>query len=295
MAAALQAAADAGAARVKGALGLVAGQLAAPDCQLADLDLPAGASSAQPVPVELLLQPHSSLAFSTAGGGKAGSGLARGRAEEDAVGAVTVQGVLDCRALVHKREPTTAAVEAVVADVRRSLQARLDALMDAAEQQQEAAVAEADAAAAAAAARGNGPPAVPPPEHPLFAPASSSAKPLAVSLPRRAFVAATAGGGVPYCDYLFDGESSQAMLGRLQMLLPMPELAGAAVECLETAAPTSRPKAASARSGSSSGVGQASGGAGGGAVASLPCTLVTVGSIGVGVLALAIGYLSLGQ
>lgn len=293
---AFQAACDAAAARLRGALGLVAGHLATPDCQLADLDgvPPAGASAA--APVELLLQPPSSLAFCTAGGGKAGSGLQRGRAEESSVGSVALRGVLDCRACIHRREPAAAAVDAVAADVRRSLQARLDALLDAAEQQQEAA--EAEAAAAAATARGGGkgnapasgsPPAV----HPLFASARSSKKPVDVTLPRRAFVAASAASGIPFCDYLFEGESTQALLGRLQMLLPVElGLATAPVECLETAAP--RPPATRTAAGSKAAAAAAGPGRAQSAGMSA-CNLVTAGAAAVGVLALALGYLSLGS
>ena len=294
--AAFQAACDAAAARLRGALGLVAGHLATPDGQLADLDgvPPAGASAA--APVELLLQPPSSLAFCTADGGKAGSGLQRGRAEESSAGYVALRGVLDCRACIHRREPAAAAVDAVVADVRRSLQARLDALLDAAEQQQEAAEAEAAAAAATASGGGKGgAPASssPPAAHPLFASARSSKKPVDVTLPRRAFVAAATAGGIPFCDYLFEGESTQALLGRLRMLLPAElDLATAPVECLETAAP--RPPAARAAAGSKAAAPVA--GAGRAQSAGLSaCNLVTAGAAAVGVLALALGYLSLGS
>ncbi|PRW61426.1 odr-4-like protein [Chlorella sorokiniana] len=295
--AAFQSACDAAAARLRGALGLVAGHLATPDCQLADLDgvPPAGATAA--APVELLLQPPSSLAFCTAGGGKAGSGLQRGRAEESSAGSVALRGVLDCRACVHRREPAAAAVDAVAADVRRSLQARLDALLDAAEQQQEAAEAEAAAAAAAAAGSGGkaGAPASSAPAlaHPLFSAARSSKKAVDVTLPRRAFVGAAAAGGIPFCDYLFEGESMQALRGRLQMLLPVElDLAAAPVECLETAA--ARPPAA--RAAASTKAAAAAGGAGRPSSAGLSaCNLVTAGAATVGVLALALGYLSLGS
>ena len=130
--------------------------------------------------------------------------------------------------------------------------------------------------------------------HPLFAAAGSSKKPVDVTLPRRAFVAASAAGGVPFCDYLFEGESTQALLGRLQMLLPAElQLASAPVECLETTAtrpPTQRAAASSkAAPGAAGSAGRApSGGA-------LACNLVTAGAAAVGVLALTLGYLSLGS
>ncbi len=296
--AAFQAACDAAAARLRGALGLVAGHLATPDCQLADLEgvPPAGATAA--APVELLLQPPSSLAFCTAAGGKAGSGLQRGRAEESSVGSVALRGVLDCRACVHRREPAAAAVDAVASDVRRSLQARLDALLDAAEQQQEAAEAEAAAAAAAAASgggKGGAPASSSPPAavHPLFAAARSSRKAVDVTLPRRAFVAAAAACGIPFCDYLFEGESTQALLGRLQMLLPAElDLSAAPVECLETAAPRPPAPRAAPSSKAAATVAGAGRAHSGGAAA---CNLVTAGAAAVGVLALALGYLSLGS
>ncbi|KAL4424038.1 hypothetical protein ABPG75_001339 [Micractinium tetrahymenae] len=295
--AAFQAATDAAATRLRGALGLIGGRLAGPDVQLADL---AAGGSSGPISVELLLQPASSLAFCTAAGGKAGSGLLHGRAEGSAAGGVALAGALDCRACVHRREPAAAAVDALRADIKRSLQARMDALLDAAEQQEEAAAAEQQAQQAQQRGGAGGaaaPPAAPPPQHPLFVPAGSAGKPLAVSLPCRAFVASAAAGRVPYSDYLFEGESSQAMLGRLQMLLPWPELAGAAVECLETAAPAAvHTGSTAARAGGAKaaqgGTGQA--GSSGSGAAALPCTLVTAASMAAAALALAVGYLSLG-
>ena len=288
--AAFQAAADAGAQRLRGALGLLGGQLATDDCQLADLAGSTSSSASGAIPLELLLFPGSSQAFCTAGGGKAGSGLQRGRAEGSSLGVAGLQGVLDCRACLHRREPATAAVDAIRADVRRSLQARLDALPDAAEQQQEAAAAEHQQAQAVSSS-GAAAPAPAPPVHPLFATAGSSrCKPLAVSLPRRAFVAAAAAGGVPYCDYLFEGESAQAMLGRLQMLLPMPGLGTAAIECLEQAAAPvlGAPGGSKTRArGSGSGRSRAAAGA-------VSCTMLAAGSAAAAALALAVGYLSLG-
>ncbi|KAI3432265.1 hypothetical protein D9Q98_003825 [Chlorella vulgaris] len=291
LAAAFQAAADGAAAGAQGALGLVDGRLATEGWQLADVPAAAddgSAASTGPIAVELLLQPSSSLAMCTAGGGKAGSGLLRGRAEGGAVGQVSIQGCLDCRACLHRREAAAAAVEAVRLDVRRSLQARMDALLDAAEQQQEAAAAEAEEQQGRPHGGAAAAPLPPPPAHPLFAAAGDSSAPLLVSLPRRAFVAAAAAGGLPYCDYLFEGESTQAVLGRLQLLLPMPGLATAAVECLEQAvgrqAPSLSPSAAlPLRAGSGSrGVG------------ALPCSALVVGAGAVAVLALAVGYFSLG-
>lgn len=292
--AAFQAAVDAAVQRLGGAQGLVGGAVASGDVQLGDLAAAAGAA-AGPVPVELLLQPPASLAFCTAGGGKAGGGLQQGRAEARILGAASLSGVLDCRACVHRREPAAAAVQGLCADVRRSLQARLDALLDAAEQEQEAAAAELEQqqrqARAAGGAIGGAAAAAAPPPHPLFATAGAPGKLVAVALPRRAFVASSAAGGLPFCDYLFEGESSQAMLGRLQMLLPWPQLAGAAVECLEAAAPPG----AAARPGSAGGFarGGAGGSGGSGRAAVLPCMLVTAGSVAAAALALAVGYMSL--
>lgn len=289
---AFQAAADAAAARLCGALGLIGGRLAGPEVPLADLA--AGGSAASdsicgPIPVELLLQPASSLALCTAGGGKAGSRLAQGCAEGSAVGHVTMAGALDCRACVHRREPAAAAVDALRADIQRSLQARMDALLDAAEQQQEAAAAEHEAQQRAG---GRDAPAAAAPQHPLFVPAGAAgSKPLAAPLPRRAFVAVAAARGVPYCDYLFEGEGTHAVLGRLQLLLPWPELAGAAVDCLETsAAPAAQADGAQAARGGGSHAGSSSRGA-----AALPCTAVTAASLAAAALALAVGYLSLGS
>ncbi len=296
--AAFQAATDAAAMRMRGALGLVGGCLAGPDVQLADLAAcgsnggsGAGSSGSNPIAVELLLPPASSLALCTAGGGKGGSGLLHGRAKGSAVGGVSLAGALDCRACVHRREPAAAAVDALRADIKRSLQARMDALLDAAEQQQEAAVADYEAQQRAGGASSAGAaPAAGPPQHPLFAPAGAAGTTLAVTLPRRAFVAAAAAGGVPYCDYLFEGEGSQAALGRLQLLLPWPELAGAAVDCLETAA------APATRAGGAQDVkgGGSRADIGGARAAALPCTAVTAASLAAAALALAVGYLSLG-
>jgi hypothetical protein len=290
LAAAFQAAADGAAAGAQGALGLVDGRLATEGWQLADVPAAADGSAAStgPIAVELLLQPSSSLATCTAGGGKAGSGLLRGRAHSSAVGQVSIQGCLDCRACVHRREAAAAAVEAVRLDVRRSLQARMDALLDAAEQQQEAAAAEAEEQQGRQHGGAASAPLPPPPAHPLFAAAGDSGAPLLVSLPRRAFVAAAAAGGLPYCDYLFEGESTQAVLGRLQLLLPMSGLATAAVECLEQAVGRQAPSL------SSSAALPLRAGSGGRGAGALPCSALVVGAAAVAVLALVVGYSSLG-
>jgi hypothetical protein len=278
---ALQDAADAAAARVGGALALVGGQLASGERQLGEL---LGEGGPAPTPVHLLLQPPASLAFCSAGGGRAGGGLQRGRAESAAQGWVALAGCLDCRACLHRREPAARAAEALQADVRRSLAARLDALLEAAEEQRAAAAAEGEQRQGQ-----QGGAAPPAPTHPLFAAAGDAGSPLAVTLPRRAFVSAAAAGGIPYCDYLFAGETAQALLGRLRLLLPtLPGLETAAVECLEQAAPAQQAAGAGSR--------QAQPSPGRRAGAATPCTLLAAGSAAAAVLALALGaYLSLGS
>ena len=213
-----QVVADAAAARMHGAAGLTSDQVAAGADQVGACD---AGSSASPTVVQLLLRPASSRVPNKDGDSMTGGGLRHGRVEDSVVGAVTLVGCLDCRAYVHRREAATAAVDALQSDVRRSLQARLDAMLDAAEQQ-EAATGEAerrpgtDTTAESLV-------------HPLFV-ATARSKALVVPLPRRACVAA---GGICFCDYVVEGESTQAVLARLQLLLP--GLATLAVECWEQA------------------------------------------------------------
>lgn len=286
----LQSAADSAVDQVHGALGLVSGQLATDDCQVADLaDDGSGSGGGGPIPVDLLLQPSSSLVFCTAGGGKAGSGLQHGSAEGPTLGLILLAACLDCRACVHRREAATAAVNAIRADLKRSLQARMDALLDAAEQQQEASAAEAEQRQQGGNSSSSEAAAAFPPVHPLLSAVAHCSKPLVVSLPRRAFVAAVPPArGVSFCDYLFEGESTQALLARLQMLLLMPGLATAAVECLEQAAVRPRP---GARGPQAVGI---SGSGGTGRADALPCTMLIAVSAAMAVLTLALGYMALG-
>jgi hypothetical protein len=228
-----------------------------------------------------VLPTAAAAAPAAAGAGARGAAPgADGRGRYERAGALALSGVLDCRAWVHRREPVAAAVEAIKADVARSLRARLAVLVEAAE------AAEAAAADLHADATRRGPgegqphqAVAPPPTHPLLRRAAAAAG-FAPRLPRRA-VARWAGGGGAYCDYLVDGEGAEEALARLAELVGASAVDAAAFECEEAAAAGGGGASAAPKARAGGGWGLAScGGA--------------AGAAGVALLAAAVGYMLLG-
>lgn len=174
-----------------------------------------------------LLPPLGGAPLAAVGGPDGGA--ASGSGEYQRVAAFTLEGALDCRAYVHKREPAAAAVAALKADVGRSLLARLEVLVEAAEMA-EAVAADRHETAVVDGDAGPIPPRTPP-RHPLLLRASSAAA-YRMALPRRAFVG-WAQGGAAYCDYLVEGEGAAEAAARIQELMGSGAVDVGSYECKE--------------------------------------------------------------
>lgn len=103
--------------RIHSAVGIADGKPVSPDLPLAELA--GGCASSQPLDVQLLCTPQ--CAASPPSGSSNGSTVC---------GRVHVQGSIQGRAYVGKREPASAALEALKLDLQQSLKARLDVLLE---------------------------------------------------------------------------------------------------------------------------------------------------------------------
>jgi hypothetical protein len=132
----------------------------------------------------------------------------------NALGTLNIQGKLHCRAMVHKREPIGAAVEALKQDVKATLIARLDVLVEAADM------------TAADMNRGDensntgntkdSAQIVPPSILSHFDELSGG---VCMGLPRRVYLANNGSSNISYCDYLMEGEVEQHGVERMRELL----------------------------------------------------------------------------
>lgn len=123
-------------------------------------------------------------------------------------GTISVIGTMDCRAFVGLREPVEAAVEALKLDIDRSLQSRLDVLVEAAEDATEAAQEQFKASQDGGQEL---------PRHPLLTQLSNVSS-YNFAFPRRAFLKWKNGPGT-VCDYIVDGEGVSELLERLHQVL----------------------------------------------------------------------------
>jgi hypothetical protein len=253
--------------RVGPAVGLVEGALQPADRQLGDVAA-SGSGGGGWVAVQLLAPLGGGAPAAVGAGARGEEVTARGQGSYQRVGKVTLRGVLDCRAYVHRREPAAAGVEAIKADIARSLQARLEVLVDAADMASAVIKDRVPKEATAAA----------PPDHPLLRRAGDGV-PFAPLLPRRAVLTWPGGGGC-YCDYLVEGEGEEDTMQRLRELVGEALVGGGAYACDEA------PAAAAAAGGGA----ERSAARGGRASMLQGCDMVTLGAVGGALLAAAVGY-----
>jgi hypothetical protein len=131
----------------------------------------------------------------------------------NALGTLNIQEKLHCKAMVHKREPIGAAVEALKQDIKATLIARLDVLVEA-------------AYTPAADMNGGGgdsnndtkdaAPKVPPS---ILSHIDELSGGIHMRLPKRIYLANNVSSNISYCDYLMEGEMEQHGVERMRELL----------------------------------------------------------------------------
>lgn len=123
-----------------------------------------------------------------------------------ALGTLNIQGKLHCRAMIHKREPIGAAVEALKQDIKATLISRLDVLVEAADM---------TAVDSSNNDTSKGTATIVPPSV-LSCMKELSSGGIQLQLPRRIYLANTS---ISYCDYLVEGETEQHGVERMRELL----------------------------------------------------------------------------
>ena len=205
---------------------------------------------------------------------------APGRGEYTRWASFTLQGEIDCRAYVHKREPMSAAISALKFDVERTLLARLDVLVEAADSATAVAKAQYDAAVSRDYRSGKPPSQAQLPRHPLMLKVDQvdSYSPV---FPRRTFLEWSRG-GCCFCDYIVEGEGMSDVVQRMQSLMGEESVVAASFQCEEKAAVGAGAAALLA-------AGRKKKGRGGGlpsAGSLLGCNAVTLGAAAVAVVAI---------
>jgi Odorant response abnormal 4-like len=227
--------------------------------------------------------------------------LTNGKGEYQRQVEFVLEGALDCRAFVHKREPLRAAIEAIKGDIERTLLTRIDILVEAAQMATDEAQARFDATAARDAKSGKTPPpssspvaaqGVPQaPKHPLLLRVAGVDvyKP---TLPRRAFLKwsnssgggtgnGNSGGGCSFCDYIVEGEGVSEAVQRVQELMGADSVNPSTFQCEEKLAAGVLSGGGGAVAGVRRGKGRSSG---------IECNVVTVGAISVALVALYLSW-----
>lgn len=146
----------------------------------------------------------------------------------------TLNGEIDCRAYVHKRENISAAIAAIKLDIERTLVSRCDVLVEAAEMATAVAQEKHDAAAQKNAKAGKTTPLPPAPKHPLVLKVSEVAA-YRPALPRRAFFEWQQG-GCSYCDYVVEGEGVSEAIQRIKEVMGPDSVGASSFRCGEKAA-----------------------------------------------------------
>jgi len=135
-------------------------------------------------------------------------------------GGIRFEGLMECRAYVHRRESVSCAVESIKQDIEMSLRSRLEILMEAAEMATEAMERERKSPHAKT-------------KHPLLDNASKcgSYKP---HFPRRAFLKWRVG-VCCYCDFIVEGDGLSEALHRIRELVGEGKVDATTFQCKEAA------------------------------------------------------------
>lgn len=139
--------------------------------------------------------------------GNANKSKINGEQTYTSCGTLSIMGTLDCRAFVGARESLEAAVDALKLDIERSLQGRLDVLVEAAEDATEAAQEQLKVAQDGQEM----------PRHPLLTELSNVSS-YNFAFPRRTYLKWKNGQGA-VCDYIVGGEGVTEVLERLHQIL----------------------------------------------------------------------------
>ena len=206
-----------------------------------------------------------------------------GKGEYQRQAQFALEGALDCRAFVHKREPLTAAVEAIKRDVERTLLTRIDILVEAAQMASDEAQARFNAAVARDAKLGKQNPASSSssqqaPKHPFLLKLAEvdEFKP---TLPRRAFLKWNTR-GCSYCDYIVEGEGMSEAVQRVQELVGVDSVNASTFQCEEKLATGVLV----------GGVGAGNRRRGKGGKSGFECNVATVGAISVALIAMYLSW-----
>jgi len=205
--------------------------------------------------------------------------ITSGKGEYQRQAEFALEGALDCRAFVHKREPLSAAINAIKGDVERTLLARIDILVEAAQMATDEAQARFNAATARDLKSGKQPTSqgAQAPKHPLLIRLAGvdAYKP---TFPRRAFLKWTQG-GCSFCDYLVEGEGMSEAVQRVQELMGADSVNPSTFQCEEKLA-----------AGVLTGKGAGAGGSKRGGNSAFECNVATVGAVSVALLAMYLSW-----
>jgi hypothetical protein len=235
--------------------------------------------------LELLTPISAPPATLAAVGGNTGTTLppsiTTGKGEYQRQAEFVLEGALDCRAFVHKREPLCAAIDAIKGDVERTLLTRIEILVEAAQMATDEAQARFDAATARDQKAGKPPSSqgAQAPKHPLLLRVAEVDvyKP---TLPRRAFFKWSLG-GCSFCDYIVEGEGTSEAIQRVQELMGSESVNPSTFQCEEKLA-----------AGVIAGIagGRGSGAARRGKSSGFECNAATTGAISVALLAMYLSW-----
>lgn len=205
--------------------------------------------------------------------------ITTGKGEYQRQAEFALEGALDCRAFVHKREPLSAAILAIKGDIERTLLTRIDILVEAAQMATDEAQARFDAATARDLKAGKQPTSqgAQAPKHPLLIRVAGVDvyKP---TLPRRAFLRWTQG-GCSFCDYVVEGEGMNEAVQRVQELMGADSVNPSTFQCEEKLA-------AGVLLSRGAGAGRSKRGGNSG----FECNVATAGAISVALLAMYISW-----
>jgi hypothetical protein len=204
--------------------------------------------------------------------------ITSGKGEYQRQAEFALTGALDCRAFVHKREPLSAAINAIKGDVERTLLTRIDILVEAAQMATDEAQARFNATTARDLKSGKQPTSqgAQAPKHPLLIRVAGVDvyKP---TFPRRAFLK-WAQGGCSFCDYIVEGEGMSEAVQRVQELMGADSVNPSTFQCEEKLA-------AGVLAGRGAGAGRGKRGNSG-----FECNVATAGAISFALLAMYLSW-----
>ncbi len=219
--------------RVKASIAVIDNKIPDTSQQIVDV-LKNGGSSLSMELLTPISTPPATLAAVGANGTDLPPSATTGKGEYQRQAEFALAGELDCRAFVHKREPLSAAIEAIKGDVERTLLTRMDILVEAAQMATDEAQARFDAATARDLKSGKPPSTqgAQAPKHPLLLRVAGvdAYKP---TFPRRAFLKWKQSSCCSFCDYIVEGEGMSEAVQRVQELMGADSVDPSTFQCEE--------------------------------------------------------------